>query len=256
MPYLSLRGVASYHEVAGDGAPVVLLHGGGCSLEELRPVATELSGPYRVHAAERPGHGRTPDRDGGYAYADAVADTLAYLDAVGLTDAHLVGFSDGAITGLLLARDHPDRVRSLVSIAANLDPGGFVSDGFERAMPLDLARDIEKRNAELSPGGAALVAHVEEKLRAMWEVEPDIAAESLGAITAPTLVMAGQHDLVALEHTALIARSVPDAQLCIVPGASHLLIVERPAFVGYVVRGFLDALRSPSPSGRFRTDHP
>ena len=116
MPHLSLRGVESYHEVAGEGPPVVLLHGGGCSLEVLRPMSAVLTTGYRVHAAERPGHGRTPDRDGTCSYADAVADTLAYLDALGLAEAHLVGFSDGAIAGLLLARDHPDRVRSLVAI--------------------------------------------------------------------------------------------------------------------------------------------
>ncbi|WGL53551.1 alpha/beta hydrolase [Nocardioides sp. BP30] len=247
MPYLRLRGVESYHEVAGDGPPVVLLHGGGCSLEELRPLAESLGGAYRVHAAERPGHGRTPDREGPYSYAEAVADTLAYLDALGLADAHLVGFSDGAIIGLLLARDHPGRVRSLVPIAANLDPGGLRTDGSERAMPTGLAHEIEVRNAALSPGGAELVARVEGKLHALWEVEPRIPATSLATITAPTLVMAGQHDLVALEHTALIARSVPGAELCIVPGTGHLLVVERPAFVSYVVRGFLDTVCAGSP---------
>ncbi|WP_017934190.1 alpha/beta fold hydrolase [Nocardioides sp. Iso805N] len=242
MPYLSLRGVESYHEVAGDGAPVVLLHGGGCSLEVLQPMATALDPGYRTYAAERPGHGRTPDREGSFSYADVLADTLAYLDALGLPDAHLVGFSDGAIAALLLARDHPDRVRSVVAISANIDPSGFVEGGPERAMPLDLAHAIEARNAELAPGGAAEVARVEEKLHALWTTEPHIAATSLGTITAPTLVMAGQYDMVSLEHTALIARSVPGGQLCIVPDAGHLLIVERPAFVGYVVRDFLDAL--------------
>lgn len=242
MPHLALRGIETYHEVTGDGPPVVLLHGGGCSLEVMRPMSASLTDGYRVHAAERPGHGRTPDRAGGYSYADAVADTLAYLDVIGLADAHLVGFSDGAIAGLLLARDHPERVGSLVAIGANIDPSGFVAEGDERAMPPALSRRIDEENAALSPDGPEHVAVVEEKLHAMWAVEPRIPAASLGTITAPTLVMAGQHDLVSLEHTALIARSVPGAQLCVVPAAGHLAVLERPTLVGYVVRDFLDGL--------------
>ena len=243
MPYLNIRGVRTYHEVAGDGAPVVLLHGGFCSLETLREVSDVLAATYCIHAAERPGHGRTPDREGPSSYGDAVADTLAYLDAVGLGDAHVVGYSDGAIIGLLLARDHPARVRSLVSISANIDPSGFVAeDQHDRAMPAEGAQVIDDQYAELSPDGPEHADVVAAKLHAMWAIEPDIPAESLGAVRAPTLVMAAQHDMVALAHTALIAESVPAAQLCIVPGTSHLLVTERPALVGCIVREFLDSV--------------
>lgn len=241
MPYLDLRGVRSYHEVAGDGAPVVLLHGGYCSLENLRAVGDTLTSSYRVHAAERPGHGRTPDREGPFSYDDIVADTLAYLDALGLADAHLVGYSDGAIAGLLLARDHPDRVRSLVAVSANLDPTGFVAEEKQtRAMPLDTLAVIDAQYAELSPDGPDHAPVVEGKLHTMWVAEPRIAPASLASVSAPTLVMVAQHDMVSLEHTVLIAESLPDAQLCVVPGASHLLTVERPGLIGGVVREFLD----------------
>ncbi len=244
MPYVDVRGVASHHEVAGDGPPVVVLHGGFCSLETLREMTESLTPAYRVHAVERPGHGRTPDRDGPYSYAEAVADTLAYLDAVGLADTHMVGYSDGAIIGLLIARDHPDRFRSVVAISANIDVDGFVAeDEHDRAMPAAGAQLIDDQYAALSPDGPAHAEVVAAKLHAMWAVEPDIPARDLGAIAAPVLVMAGQHDMVRLEHTALIAASIPDAQLCIVPGASHLLVAERPALVGQIVREFLDATR-------------
>jgi pimeloyl-ACP methyl ester carboxylesterase len=243
VPYLTLAGVESYHEVTGDGAPVVLLHGGFCSLEVMRPMSQSLVPGYRVHAAERPGHGRTPDRAGPMSYDAVVADTLAYLDALGLAAAHLVGFSDGAIAGLLLARDHPDRVRSLVSISANLDPSGFVGEAdFDRAMPAETLVVTDEQYAALSPDGADHAPVVEAKLHAMWAVEPTIAPRSLASVVAPTLVMAGQHDMVALDHTALIAESVPGAELCVVPGTSHLLVMERPALVGHIVREFLDAV--------------
>jgi pimeloyl-ACP methyl ester carboxylesterase len=246
VPYLDLRGVDSYHEIAGDGPPVVLLHGGWCSLENLRPVAESLTPSYAVHAAERPGHGRTPDREGPFSYADAVADTLAYLDAVGLGDAHLVGYSDGAIIGLMLALDHPERVRSLVAISANIDPSGFVSeDRYARAVPTELVEITDREYAELSPDGPDHADAVAAKLHAMWTAEPNIPAAALTSVTAPTLVLAGQHDMVALEHTALIADTIPGAELGVVPGTSHLLVMERPELIGQLVREFLDA-RDPA----------
>jgi pimeloyl-ACP methyl ester carboxylesterase len=130
-----------------------------------------------------------------------------------------------------------------VAIGANIDPSGFVpEDQHERAVPAETVRIVDKQYAELSPDGPEHAAVVEAKLHAMWEVEPTIPAATLGAITAPTLVMAGQHDMVSLEHTALIVDSIPHAQMCVVPGASHLLTVERPGLIGVVVREFLDAL--------------
>ena len=105
--------------VAGTGDPVLLLHGGFCSIESLRAQSDALVPDHRVYAFERPGHGRSADIDGDYGYARMVADTLAYLDAVGLESAHVVGYSDGAIIGLLLALDHPGRVRSLTGPGAS-----------------------------------------------------------------------------------------------------------------------------------------
>ncbi|GLY33806.1 alpha/beta fold hydrolase [Kineosporia sp. NBRC 101731] len=121
MPYLELPDGPTYHEVAGTGEPLVLLHGGFSSLEVMREVHDALALGFQVHGPERPGHGRTADADGPFSYTAMVEHTLAYLNAMGVARAHVVGFSDGAIAGLLLARDHPDRVASLVSISANLD---------------------------------------------------------------------------------------------------------------------------------------
>ncbi|MFF5181997.1 alpha/beta fold hydrolase [Micromonospora sp. NPDC000316] len=103
MGYLRIGDVDLYSEVAGEGDPVLMLHGGFCSLESMRSQADALLPDHRVFAFERPGHGRSADIEGEYGYARGVADTLAYLDAVDLESAHIVGYSDGAIIGLLLA---------------------------------------------------------------------------------------------------------------------------------------------------------
>lgn len=243
MPHLDVRGVRTHHEVSGDGPPVLFLHGGFCSSLVMQPLADELSG-YTVHAPERPGHGRTPDRPGPVSYDDGVADTLAYLDALGLDTVDVIGFSDGAIIGLLLARDHPQRVRSLVAISANLRPGDDIwvaEEHHERAMPAEQSALIDREHADLSPDPSR-TEDLLARLMTMWTEQPDIEPASLGAVVAPVLVVAGDHDSIRLEHTALIAESIPGARLCVLPG-SHMLVRERPDLVGAVVRDFLSAGR-------------
>ena len=243
MPYVELDGIDSYYEIHGDGEPVLLLHGGFCSVETMQAQIDALASAYQVHAPERPGQGRTADREGPMGFDQMVSDTLAYVDALGVPAAHVVGFSDGAITGLLLARDHPDRVLSLVSISANLDPGGFVEDDESEAAqePDDDQWGIRAAYDRLSPDGPAHGDVVLEKLMAMWLSEPQIDAASLGAVRVPTLVMAGERDSIRLDHTVGIARAIPLGQLAIVPAAGHMVMQERPELVNVMLGEFLAA---------------
>ncbi|WP_225732942.1 alpha/beta fold hydrolase [Pseudoclavibacter sp. CFCC 11306] len=250
------------HDVEGEDAgsaeraPMLLLHGGFCSLESLRPQADALAAEHRVLAFERPGHGRSADVPEAFDYDRGVDDVLAYLDAMGVDQAHVVGYSDGAIIGLLLAMRHPQRVHSLVAISANLDPSAFDMDDEAGSSPEPepesqpepepqqeqptvepgSERDWYQR---LSPDGPEHVDVVLDKLMELWRTEPHIAAADLGAVTAPTLVMAADRDAVPVEHTLLIAKSIPGAQLCIVPGATHALVAERPELISTVIGDFL-----------------
>ncbi|MCZ4553096.1 alpha/beta hydrolase [Williamsia sp. 1138] len=249
MPHLRINGTDLYSEVDGTGPPVLLLHGGYCSLESLRVLSDALVPHHQVFAYERPGHGRSADIDDDYDYARGVADTLAYLDAQELTTVDVIGYSDGAIIGLQLAMSHPDRIRSLVAISANLDPSAFThSDGGAGALVLDTPvaaegaaePDVERMHYErLSPDGPGHADVVLEKLFRLWTTEPRIAAADLGAITAPTLVMSGDRDTIRPDHSLLIASSIPGAQLAIVPGTTHNLIAERPALIRVLIKEFL-----------------
>jgi pimeloyl-ACP methyl ester carboxylesterase len=261
MGYLRIGGVDLYSEIAGDGEPVLLLHGGFCSLESLRAQSDALVPDHRVYAFERPGHGRSADLDEEYSYARGIADTLAYLDAVGLASAHVVGYSDGAILGLLLALDHPERVRSLTAISANLDPSAFTDTAGavpvlrplpkepepEPAPETETAEpepDVERLHYErLSPDGPEHADAVLAKLFRLWTSEPRIDPKDLDRIVAPVLVMSGDRDTIRPDHSLLIAASIPGAQLCVVPGTSHNLIAERPELISLLVRGFLEQVR-------------
>jgi pimeloyl-ACP methyl ester carboxylesterase len=246
VPYIDVNGISAYYEIHGTGEPLLLLHGGFCSIETLEPQITHLSQRYEVHAPERPGQGRTPDREGPMSFEDMVQDTLAYLDALEVPPAHVVGFSDGAITGLLLARDHGSRLRSLTAISANLDPDGFVADseagasGPNDADDLPPTRDrFHEAYDRLSPDGPGHADVVLEKLATMWRSQPQIDPASLASVRTPTLILAGQHDSIRTDHTISIADAVPGAQLAIVPGAGHTVMEERPAVVNLLLSDFL-----------------
>jgi pimeloyl-ACP methyl ester carboxylesterase len=250
MTYLRINGVELYSEVDGTGDAVLLLHGGFCSLESLRAQSDALRGDYRVFAFERPGHGRSADIEGEFDYPRGVADTLAYLDANGIESAHVIGYSDGAIIGLLLALRHPERVRSLVAISANLDPSAFThsADGAGAPvlspLPVDPGApprpDVERMHYDaLSPDGPGHADVVLEKLFRLWTTEPRIDPAELAAVTARTLVMSGDRDSIRPDHSLLIAASIPGAQLCILPGSTHGLVAERPALISTIIREFL-----------------
>lgn len=243
--YLRIGDVDVWSEVVGHGEPVLLLHGGFLSAESLRPLVDALAPEFEVFTFERPGHGRTADVEGEYGYARGVAETLGYLDAQGLDAAHVVGFSDGGNIGLLLALGHPGRVRSLVTISANLDPSAFANT--PGPVPtLDVAPaagpevDAERLAYDrLSPDGPAHADVVLAKLFRLWESEPRIAPVDLAAVRAPTLVVSADRDTVRPDHSLLIAASVPGAQLAIVPGATHDLLAERPGLLATLVLEFL-----------------
>ena len=255
MTYLQINDVSLYAEVDGTGEPVLLLHGGFCSLESMRALSDSLIPDYLVHAFERPGHGRSADIDEEYSYARGLADTIAYLDAQGLESAHVIGYSDGAILGLMLALEHPERVRSVAAISANLDPSAF-STAVEHSELLLTPRrerpagdddsdapekpDVERMHyARLSPDGPGHADVVLGKLLRLWTTEPNIEPAELARITAPVLIVAGDRDSIRPDHSLLIAASIPGAQLCIVPGATHGLLAERPELISRVIHGFL-----------------
>jgi pimeloyl-ACP methyl ester carboxylesterase len=167
-------------------------------------------------------------------------ETVAYLNTLGLERVDVIGHSDGAIIGILLARDYPGYVRSLTAISANLNASGYVSD--EDAELAFSEHDIAALQADydrLSPDGPAHRPELWERINLMWDTQPDIPSASLAAITCPALVMAADHDVVSLPHTIAIRDAIPDARLSIIPGATHMLLAQRPSEVGTALLNFL-----------------
>ncbi|MFL5738409.1 MAG: alpha/beta fold hydrolase [Actinomycetota bacterium] len=246
MTRVELDGICCYSEETGAGDPVLLLHGGYCSIETMRPQIDELSGRYRVLAFERPGHGRSPDREGPISFDAMLAETVAYLDAMETDRAHVIGLSDGAILGYLMAIRHPERVRSLVAISGNVHASvgtELAEEELALAMPRSAIDALSQDYERLSPDGPGHRDVIFGKLMEMWKREPNITREELQAIAAPTLVMTADHDVIPLEHIVMIRSTIPNAQLCVIPNASHMLMTDRPELVNLALSEFLESVK-------------
>jgi pimeloyl-ACP methyl ester carboxylesterase len=240
--YVDIAGLKTWYDTEGEGDPLVLLHGGLVTNETWAAQMPAFAESFRVLAPERRAHGHTPDVEGPLNYRDMAADTIGFLETVVKEPAHVVGWSDGGIIGLMVAAERPDLVRKLVAIGAIATHGADVpgADGFlelEADDPsLAMFRGLYAAN---SPDGPDHFAVVFAKFAEMARTQPDITDEELARITAPTLVLASDDDIMLLEHTIYIYRAIASSELAIIPGTSHVLVMEKPDLVNRVVLDFL-----------------
>jgi pimeloyl-ACP methyl ester carboxylesterase len=239
--HVDAGGLRTYYEARGTGDPLVVLHGGFASVDTFAGFTPLLAGHHRVYSPERRGHGRMPDVDGPITYEVMADDTIAFLDALAIGPAHVIGWSDGANVGMITAMRRPDLVRTLVLIgtAVNIDGAKPWARALTEHLTVDhLPPMLIEEYAALSPDGREHFPVVFDKLsRAI--VDTPVTLADLARITAPTLVMAGDDDLVAVEHAEAMRAAVPHGQLAIVPGASHGLPLEKPDLVARLILDFL-----------------
>ena len=240
---VDLGGLRTWYSVDGAGDPLVYLHGGFSDSRELDPVRAQYAARFRVFTPDRRGHGRTPDVDGPMDFERIAADTIAFLEQVVGGPADLVGFSDGATTALHVALRRPDLVRRMVMISGQFHRDGLLPDLFGDDLAAAVAGIVEspqaRRYAEVSPDGPEHYPVVAEKIMRMAFEEPRLDVAELAEVQARTLVVAADDDVVRLEHTLEIYRTIPDAELAVVPGTSHVLIMEKPDLVARLVLDFL-----------------
>ncbi|WP_430334062.1 alpha/beta fold hydrolase [Rhodococcus sp. ACT016] len=231
MGFVDAGGARLHYETSGEGEPLVLLHGNGENLGYFAAQVPAFADRYQVIAVDTRAHGESTRGDGPLDFDRFADDVCAVLDALGIEHAHVLGYSDGGNIALTSALRHPDRVRSLVVNGANLDPHGL---GWKFRVPATLGWLLAGLAAPLS----ATIARKRELLGLMV-VHPHIPSDSLSAITVPTLVIVGERDPIPRPHTELIARSIPGAELVVLPGAGHACAEERPADFNACVLDFL-----------------
>ena len=219
------------------GTPVLLAHGNGEEHGIFGPTIDELVGRgFWVVALDSRGQGKSTLGGSRLTYELLAEDAIAALDAFGVRAAHVLGFSDGGIEALLLARDHAERVLSVTALGANLTPEGVIDDGWDLEGTVaqlrawaghDWDEGVDTSLLTPTPQEAAATADL---LQLMLD-EPHIDAASLGSLRCPVTVVAGEFDVIRDDETVAIARAIPDARLVIVPGQGHSLPKHVPDLV-------------------------
>jgi pimeloyl-ACP methyl ester carboxylesterase len=248
--YVDIGGVSTYYDAEGSGEPLVLLHGGLCTNETWAAQIPAFAERFRVVAPERRAHGHTADVEGPLTYDAMATDTIGFLDKLIGGPAHLVGWSDGGIVGLLVAIARPDLVRKLVVIGTNFDTAGVVPGGDEMLASMTPDGDDAAMFRGLyemhSPDGPEHWPVAFGKFIEMTQREPHIPIAEIARISAPTLVLVGDDDLMTLDHTVSLYDAIPNSQLAVIPGASHAVAMEKPELLNRLVLDFLE--NEPAPT--------
>ncbi|MCI1664949.1 MAG: alpha/beta fold hydrolase [Atopobiaceae bacterium] len=208
--------------VRRDVTPLVCLHGNCEDHLTFRAVVDSLARERAVITIDSRGQGTSSRGIDPLSYELMAADALEVMSRLGVWEAHLLGFSDGGIEALLMARRAPRRIASLTVMGANLTPRGLTDDA------RDAIEDSWERAERLSRSRlAGDMSTMAELLRLMLD-EPHIGTWSLEGVDCPSCVMAGNHDLVRAEETERIADALPHSCLRIVSDAGHDLLADAP----------------------------
>ncbi len=175
--------------------------------------------------------------DGRITFELMAQDTIAFLEQVVGGPAHLVGWSDGATLALYIAARRPDLARRMAVIAGPAHRDGWIPEAIDP--DIEPPQFMADAYAELSPDGSEHYPVVVKKLAQMHVEGPLLTAADLNVLPNRSLVMVGDDDEVILEHAIAMYRDLPDAELAVVPGTSHGLLVEKPELCNRLLLDFL-----------------
>ncbi|TCM48144.1 alpha/beta fold hydrolase [Kribbella sp. VKM Ac-2568] len=236
--YVQLGAVKTWYAEHGEGEPLVLMHGGLLDARSFDANVPALAEHFHVYTPERRGQGHTPDVDGPISYQVMADDTIAFLETVIGGPADLVGHSDGAMVAMLVAMQRPDLVNRFVSIGGGFNKSGEADPEFVWDIP-SLTQFLGPAYGEVSPDGEDHFPVVAAKIGEMFAKEPDLQASELSAITARTLILVADDDIMTLAHSVEMYDSIPNSEFAVVPGTSHFLTQEKPGLVNQIVVDFL-----------------
>jgi len=213
--YYNIRGIKMYCEIYGSGRPLLLIHGNGGSINAFDKTIPYFSKHYKVIAVDSRSQGKSKDEKDSLSFEMMADDFASLLDALHIDSAYVIGWSDGGINALLLAIRHPEKVIKLAATGANITPDStaFV-EGFWQN---------EKRVYDTSYNKTWQTKQAKNdwKLFLLDWNQPNLKAEQLHSIQSPSLIICGDHDLISIEHTALIYKNIPQAYMWVLPNSGH-----------------------------------
>jgi len=235
-------GARIWYATYGAGPPVILLHGGlGHSGNWGYQVPMLVGAGRRAVLIDSRGHGRSTRDLRPFTYELMASDVLAVMDALHLENAAVVGWSDGACIALILAMQAARRIAGVFFFGCNMDPSGT-----KEIAPSPMLGRCFGRHARDYAALSATPDQFEafaEAVGQMMKTEPNYSARDLARIHVPVAIVHSEHDeFIKRDHADYLARSIPGAELILLPGVSHFAPLQRPDQFNGAVRAFLDKL--------------
>ena len=222
-----------YYQEKGNKEPFILLHGNGEDGSYFEHQIDYFSDRYRVIALDTRGHGKSPRGTKPFTIEQFSCDLYDFMAGHGISNAVILGFSDGANIAMKFALKYPNKVKALI-----LNGGNLNSKGVKRTtqIPIEIGYKIAKRFALKSPE-----AKKNAEMLGLMVNEPNIERNELSKITAPTLVICGRNDMIKESHTKEIAENIPNAKLSIIQG-NHFIANKRYVTFNKEVEDFLKTI--------------
>lgn len=212
--YLATRGVKLYYERYGQGEPLLFIHGNGGTIENFSNNIPYFAKHYTVIAVDSRAHGKSVDGADSLSFEQMADDFSALLDSLHFDSTFVIGWSDGGINGLLLAIRHPNKVKKLAITGANLWPDTTGLTPYVYGL-------IKKGSADLRLKPQTPEVKNQLKISDLDLYQPNMTLAQLHTIQCPTLVIGGDHDVIPVPHTVLIAQNIPNSYLWIIPNSGH-----------------------------------
>ncbi|WP_207695071.1 hypothetical protein DOK67_0002600 [Enterococcus sp. DIV0212c] len=221
-----------YYEVSGQGFPLFLLHGNGGSGKYFKKQVPEFSRYFKVFTVDSRGHGRSTNNSTTLSFEQMADDLHMIMDQEHITQANIVGFSDGANLAMVFAKKYPKMVHQLVLNAGNTTVQGVI-------FPVRIATVIEYACLRL----LSLFSEKAKKqlliVRLMTK-NIGISNSDLQRLTAKTLVIVGKHDIIKETHSIYLAKKIPNAAFVLVPKRGHSFAKKDPKTFNQEILTFLN----------------
>jgi len=229
---------------------LLIIHGNGGSINNFLYQIPYFAKNYQVIIADSRAQGKSVDPADSLSYEMMTDDLNALLDKLNLKSCYVIGWSDGGINGLLLAIRHPDKVKKLAITGANLWPDSTAVDPFVYNWAMNSNKSLQDSIKKIKTPSPELKNQL--KLAHLLSYEPHITIAQLQTITCPTLVIGGDHDVIRPQHTMLMAQSIKNSYLWIIPNSGHSTpIYKKDQFNPVVSDFFTQDFRKIEGEGRF-----
>ena len=219
--YSEVNGLKMYYEIYGEGKPLVLIHGGGSTIQTtFGRVIPMLAKQRKLIAVELQAHGRTSDRDSEVSFQQDADDVAALLKNLNILKADFLGFSNGGTTALQIAIRHPELVDKIIAASALCKRNGVPSqfwDFMKQARLENMPEQLKEAYKKVAPDTSGLQVMHDKDAKRMVDFK-DIHDEKIKSIKAPTLILIGDKDVITLEHAIEMHRLIDNSELAIIPG--------------------------------------